>query len=175
MSAPGTILVGCFGDAAWIRVEGEASHRNSARVRDFGRCRIDKGTRHFILDLEKCGGMDSTFMGTLTSLALDLKRLETPGRVDILNASERNIKALNKLGLQAILRIDTEGTAWTELRDLVAENVAKPLPAEDLDRRERVEMVMEAHEALVRANSENFTKFQDVLEYLKRDLESQSV
>ncbi|MCB1076280.1 MAG: STAS domain-containing protein [Verrucomicrobiae bacterium] len=174
MSAPGSILVGCFGDVAWIRVEGSGSHLNSDRVRDFAKRLIDEDRNHFVVDLQNCPGMDSTFMGTLTAIAQEMKRRGHPGAVEILNANERNRQSLIKLGLQHLLRIDDSGSAWQQERELVAQNVTRPLPSSDLDRQERLEMVLEAHEALIKANSENRSRFQDVLEYLHRDLESNS-
>jgi anti-anti-sigma regulatory factor len=174
LSAPGSILVGCFGDVAWIRVEGSGSHLNSGRVRDFARRRIDEERGLFVIDLANCPGMDSTFMGTLTAIAQEMKRRGKPGAVEILNANERNRQSLVKLGLQHMLRIDESGTSWQRERELVAHNVTQPLPPADLDRHERIEMVLEAHEALIQANSENRSRFQDVLEYLHRDLESNS-
>jgi len=172
VSLPGSILVGCFGDVAWVRVEGEASHRNSALVRDFARARMGNGSRNFVVDLENCPGMDSTFMGTLTAIAFELRRKKPePGQIQIINANQRNRHSLKKLGLQCVLDIDEDGSAWKDEKALVAENVGKPLPAPELNRRNHTEMVKEAHEALVEANQENCSRFQDVLEYLRRDLE----
>ena len=175
MSVPGTILVGCFDDVAWIRVEGEASHRNSARVRDFAKSRMGNGRVNFVVDLENCPGMDSTFMGTLTAIAFELKRKgPEPGHVQIINANPRNQSSLKKLGLQCVLDIDEDGHAWEKERALVAENISKPLAPANLNRRDHTEMVKEAHEALVDANDENCSRFQDVREYLRQDLEGDS-
>ncbi len=175
MSAPGSILVGCFGDVAWIRVEGAGSHQNSDRLREFARRRITEGTTAFVLDLANCPTMDSTFMGTLASLALELKKKGVAvGGIDILNANPRNRQSLTKLGLQHLMSIDETGVSWQAERELVADNLSRPLAATDLDRQERIEMVLEAHEALVKANEENRSRFRDVLEYLQRDLESNS-
>ncbi len=168
--------MGCFGDVAWIRVEGAGSHQNSDRLRDFARRRIEQGSKSFVIDLANCPTMDSTFMGTLTALALELKRrhIDGEGGIEILNANERNHQSLTKLGLQHLMRIDEAGDSWQSERELVAENLSRPLPKSDLDRQERIEMVLEAHEALVKANAENRSRFRDVLEYLQRDLESNS-
>ncbi len=174
VSALGTILVGCFGDVAWIRVEGGGSHLNSDQVRDFARRRIDEDRGRFVVDLTNCPGMDSTFMGVLTSIAQEMKRRGQPAAVEVINANERNRQSLTKLGLQHLLRVDETGDSWLEERALVAQNVTQPLPPSDLGRQERLEMVLEAHEALIKANAENRSRFQDVLEYLQRDLESNS-
>lgn len=187
-------MVGCFDDVAWVRVEGPGSHQNSGRLREFSQRRIEAGTRAIVVDLANCPTMDSTFMGTLTALALELKRKAKSdaasnsgsdtasgpesqtehGGIEILNANERNRQSMIKLGLQHLIQIDESGTSWKTERELVDQNLSRPLPKVDLDRQERIEMVLEAHEALVKANQENRSRFQDVLEYLQRDLESNS-
>jgi anti-anti-sigma regulatory factor len=155
-------------------VEGEATHRNSPQVRDFTRERIESGTINFVVDLENCPGMDSTFMGVLTATALEVRRCEEPGHLEIINANERNTQSLKKLGLQCVLDLDEDGSAWKDEKELVAMNVAKPLPTSDIDPRSRTELVLEAHEALVKANAENCSRFQDVLDYLRQDLKQKS-
>lgn len=176
MNAKGSILVGCFDDVAWIRVDGPANHLNSAEVKSFASRRIAANKPNFVVDLENCTTMDSTFIGTLTAVVLQVRRraCDDQGHMQIINANERNRLAMTKLGLQCLLEIDEDGSAWSRERELVSQNVTKPLPPADQSKKEHTEMVMQAHEALIQANSENFSRFQDVLEYLKRDLDSES-
>ncbi|NNE92042.1 MAG: STAS domain-containing protein [Verrucomicrobiales bacterium] len=172
VSEEGSILVGCFEDVAWVRVNGNGSHANSHLVRDFADRCVGKGKRNIVVDLENCPGVDSTFIGILTGINLSIEESGKSGGVEVLNANERNVQAICKLGLDSVIKMDREGTSWPEERKLVAENVSKPLPATELDVRERAELMLEAHEALVDANEENCCRFRDVLEYLKKDLES---
>jgi hypothetical protein len=176
VSAKGSIQVGCFDDVAWIRVDGPANHLNSAEVKSFASQRIAADKPNFVIDLENCTTLDSTFIGTLTSIVLEVRRVPSAeqGQMQIINANERNRLAMTKLGLQCLLEIDEDGSTWARERELVSQNVTKPLPPADQTKKEHTEMVMQAHEALIQANSENFSRFQDVLEYLKRDLDSES-
>lgn len=167
----GHIFVSCFNDVDWIRVEGKGSFRNSTQVKEFTQRSLEKGHRHFVVDLENCSSVDSTFMGTLASMALKL-RYEPNGRVDVINATGRTLDALTSLGLHCLLEMDDDGTAWKTERALVAKNIGKPLaPGKDLSKRETTGNVLAAHEALVEANSENFSRFKDVLDYLKDDVD----
>lgn len=168
----GDILVSCFDNVDWIRVEGKGSFKNSSKVKDFTQSSFDKGHRKFVIDLENCPAVDSTFMGTLASMALKL-RYEPNGRVDVINATGRTRDAMTSLGLHCLLEMDDDGSAWKNERELVAQNLGKPLiSGEDLSKRENTANVLAAHEALVEANNDNFSRFKDVLVFLKDDLEN---
>ena len=168
-SNDGEILVSCFDNVAWIRVEGKGSFKNSTQVKEFTQRSLDKGHRKFVVDLENCPTIDSTFMGTLASMALKL-RYEPDGRVDVINANEHTRNSLTSLGLHCLLELDDDGSAWKTERELVAKNLGKPIaPIEDLSKKETTGNILTAHEALVEANSENYSRFKDVLEYLKDD------
>lgn len=165
-----SILVGCFGDVAWVRLNGNASHLNSHLVRDFADDYVSRGGRQIVVDLENCPGMDSTFIGILTGLTM--RMAEMNGKIEVVNANDRNFKSVKKLGLDELITIDRDGTSWTEERALVADNVNRPLPKKELSKRERAEMMLKAHETLVEANEKNYSQFRDVLEYLKKDVDA---
>jgi len=170
-SSGGTILVGCFGNVAWIRVEGKGSSRNSARLKSFTELARRKGQQHFVVDLENCEALDSTFMGTLAALALALAGEDPAGALEIINATGRTRETLAHLGLDCVMSIDDDGSAWKEERVQVGHNLAKPLPPLELSKREQAELVMEAHEALVEANEANVSQFRDVLDFLRQELD----
>ncbi len=166
----GEILVSCFDNVDWIRVEGKGSHLNSSQIKEFTQRSLEKGHRNFVVDLENCSAVDSTFMGTLASMALKL-RYEPDGRVDVINATGRTRDAMTSLGLHCLLEMDEDGSAWKSERELVAKNLGKPLATEgNVSIKEKAGDVLAAHEALVEANSENFSRFKDVINYLKEDL-----
>ena len=131
---------------------------------------LEQGRAEFVIDLEGCPMMDSTFMGTLTGIALRLKT-SLSGKLEIINANPRNQQLLQSLGLDQIFTVDVEGKSWAKERALVRDNLAQPGPAPVLDQRDHAEFVLEAHEALCRANEENVRRFKDVIEFLKQFLE----
>lgn len=173
-SSDGNILVSCFDNVDWIRVEGKGSFQNSSKVKEFTQRSFDKGHRNFVIDLENCPAVDSTFMGTLASMALKL-RYEPEGKVDVINATGRTRDAMTSLGLHCLLDMDDDGSAWKSERELVAQNLGKPLQADrDLSKKDEAANVLAAHEALVEANNDNFSRFKDVLEYLREDLDGEA-
>lgn len=174
MNTENSILVGCLGSVAWVRIEGAANHENAACIREFLNGRFEKGWRHFVVDLEKCRGIDSTFIGILYRLAVRVSESKGGGQVEVINPGERNAKSISKLGLDSLIKVDQEGTRWQEEQELVEKNLAKPYHCPPLDKRERAQLVLEAHEALVAANEENRSRFCDVVEFLRQDLKAQA-
>lgn len=174
MSAEDSIRVGCLGPVAWVRVDGTANHENAACIRDFLTGRFEKGWRRFVIDLAGCRGIDSTFIGMLYRLATKVAAEDPTGSVDVINPGERNANSIRKLGLDDRIRLDLTGERWGRERELVAENLQKPTCHGPLDRIEHAEFVLQAHEALLAANEENRSRFYDVVEFLRQELEAQS-
>ncbi len=163
------ILAGLFEDVAWIRVQIKGSFQNSPQLRAFADHMVSMGRTQLVVDLEDCPVMDSTFMGTLTGIALILQG--KPGSLlQIVNANPRNTQLLQSLGLDQILELDTSGTTWLKERELVRENITQAVAAAPMDHSEHKEHVLQAHEALCQANAENESRFSDVLEFLKQDV-----
>jgi len=142
-------------------------------VKRFLRDQLGAGFRRFVVDLQDCSGIDSTFIGMLYRLACDVEELDNDGTVEVINPGERNQKAICKLGLNRKIRIDPDGSGWSREQDLIAKNLQIPPSSEPLNKRERAEMILEAHEALAAANDENKNRFCDVLEYFRKDVESE--
>lgn len=157
-------MVGCNEKVVCIRVRGKGSFQNSGGVKQFATEMIQRGHREFVVDLEECPVMDSTFMGTLTGVALKLRGLGQ-GHLHVVHPNERNSDLLRNLGLDQIL--DLEGGSDPDLLDADPEQLE---PAADADRKNTAETMLAAHEALIAADPQNLSKFKDVLDYLKQDL-----
>lgn len=165
MSIQSSILVGCANGLVWIRVEGKGSFLNSGGLKEFAKEMTARGEREFVIDLRNCTVMDSTFMGTMAGIALRLRELGE-GHLHIINLNERNKDLLGNLGLDQLFVMG---------RVSDASPVQKPIEGvgtEAADRLEQARTMLEAHQALVKADPENLTKFKDVLDYLKQDLRS---
>ena len=169
VTPPAPILVGKIGRIFWMRVEGKGSFQNSVQVKRCIQAMIEQGSRHFVVDLERCPIMDSTFMGTLTGAALNLRELGE-GEVTILNANSRNQQLLVSLGLDHILEVDKDGSRLKAERQQVCKQLGTCEEGSAADKTEQAEHVLEAHEALSQANEENAGRFRDVIEFLEREL-----
>jgi len=165
MNSVPAILVGTTDRTVWVRVEGKGSFLNSTGLKDFAKEMTNRGYREFVMDLRNCPLMDSTFMGTLTGIALRLVELGQ-GTLRMINLNDRNRDLLTNLGLDQFMSIESGSR---EVLD--HQTVQQVLPAEPEDKHSRAETMLEAHQDLVQANPANEAKFKDVLEYLRQDLQ----
>jgi len=126
---------------------------------------VSAGKARIMLDFENCKGMDSTFLGILAGTALELRKQTPPGVLIICKLGERNHQLVCNLGLQNLLTIG---------EDLPGSSVATA----DFSALKNMEVcaaknVLSAHENLVKADAENAAKFQDVIAFLKNQVEKQ--
>ncbi|HEX4638551.1 MAG TPA: STAS domain-containing protein [Chthoniobacterales bacterium] len=154
------------GPAVWVRVEGKGNFLNSGSLKEFAQAMVNRGYREFIIDLENCAMMDSTFMGTMAAVALRLKELGQ-GHLHVVHCGERSYELLSGLGLDQIFDIHSNGAAAAPD---CAEMHEEARVAAEAQKKERTETMLQAHEALCRAVPENLSRFKDVLDYLKQDL-----
>ena len=79
---------------------------------------VNRGYREFIIDLENCAMMDSTFMGTMAGVALRLKELGR-GHLHVVHCGARSRELLSGLGLDQIFSIHSNGAVSPECSELV--------------------------------------------------------
>jgi hypothetical protein len=106
--------------------------------------------------------MDSTFMGTLASVAFSLRDLES-GLLRVVRANTRNFSLLEGLGLDHLFQVEPEPSA-TLPPALQKAGIPGLAPEE-----QRI-AILEAHEALIDADPRNAVRFQDVIEYLRQEI-----
>ena len=159
-----SILVGVNGPAVWVRVEGKGNFLNSGSLKEFAQEMVNRGFREFVVDLEHCAMMDSTFMGTLAAVALRLRELGQ-GHLHVVHCGARSRDLLSGLGLDQIFDIHSNGAAAPE-----CEEVTNRPDGAEAKKKETTVTMLEAHQALCDAAPENLSRFKDVLEYLKQDL-----
>ena len=160
-----SILVGVNGPSVWVRVEGKGNFLNSGSLKEFAQEMVNRGYREFVVDLENCAMMDSTFMGTLAAVALRLRELGH-GHLHVVHCGQRSLDLLSGLGLDQIFDIHSNGAVAPDCKEVKDESVDGANPR----KKETTETMLKAHEALCEAAPENFSRFKDVLEYLKQDL-----
>jgi anti-sigma B factor antagonist len=161
-----SIQVGVNGPAVWVKVKGKGSFLNSGNLKEFAREMVDRGYREFVIDLENCAMMDSTFMGTMAGVALRLKELGR-GHLHIVHCGNRSRDLLSGLGLDQIFSIHGNGSAAPDYAALQRDPKGE---STEEKKHEQAQTMLEAHEALCEAAPENFFRFKDVLDYLKQDL-----
>jgi hypothetical protein len=137
---------------------------------------IERGADRFVVDLENCPVMDSTFMGTLVGIVSDIDESDDSG-LEVINANDRCVQLVQSLGLDHVFTLDTAGDSWPDVRRAISQQVGGSdhvLDHVDLDKKENAELLLEAHQKLTEADGANIPRFRDVIEFLKKDLESVS-
>ena len=172
--APGaeqdTISFAECGDAVIIRVSGRGSFANSVELKQITDYFFDKqGARacRFVMDLEDCSTMDSTFMGVLASIGLRQKR-DGGEMMTIVNVKPQNVRLLQTLGLAHFMHVRPAGTdAAPDTAGATFQTAEK----RDVSKLDRIIHMIEAHETLCDAGSGNTVEFNQVLKYLRESLE----
>lgn len=163
-SAGCDILVGTLAKEVFVRVEGKGTHANSQPLREFLLGMLEQGCRTFHLDLQNCTYMDSTFLGTIVGVCLQVKGKEG-SRFIVANASQRNRELFQTLGV----------AQFFEFASMAAPAAPAPQQLETLPhgqdtKQQRAETMLEAHETLTRVDAANVPRFKDCIEFLKEDL-----
>ena len=164
------ILVARSADLGFVKVVGRGSFQNSSCLKAFYQQLLKEGVGRFVVDLDACTYLDSTFLGILLGLGLKLKESGN-GLLRILNANPRNLELLRNLGLDRLISIDDNArdngaTVLNGVNRDKLEEVPCPVPT----RAEAAPTILEAHENLMEFDPRNVPKFKDVVEFLREDL-----
>ncbi len=166
------ITVGAAGKVVWIKVLGKGSFENASRLKTLAFELINRGSREFVIDLEECSSMDSTFMGTLTGIAQRLFQLGQGG-IHVIHLNPHTRELLSNLGLDQLFDVQEDLSIYKDPENMEAESAAASAGQESpeaLDRRAQAKLMYEAHLALSDISAENAAKFKDVLDFLRQDL-----
>ena len=155
-----------FESLVWIRPAGRGTFMESPVIKELVRRCQTRGARDFVVDLEACPGMDSTFMGMLAGLAIEFRK-SGKGSLVVVGTNERTLGSLRELGLHHLLRIDPDQGPWIGRLD----EARSDLELIDLDTKvDREKHILECHEDLCEVDEENLSRFKTVLEMLGSDL-----
>lgn len=150
-----------------IRVIGKGTHQQTSNLLHvFQITRDQTPPPSYIIDLDQCTTMDSTFMGTLASIGLHQRR-ELGTSVVVTNIKEHVRYLLNTLGLHYILDLRPDKGKVTDRVGDDDFTAAEPPPMSHVD---RIVMMIEAHERLIDVDGENEIKFESVLKSLRDSL-----
>ncbi|MEI6083559.1 MAG: STAS domain-containing protein [Verrucomicrobiota bacterium] len=172
MELPKGISVCCQTGAVYVRVVGRGTFQNGQPLRRYALEMIEKGATQCIVDLGPCDGMDSTFLGVLAGIGLRLNKNNGRDRMRVANVSNRNLELLQTLGLDRLFVIaasSPEGPAADLFQRLPDSDIAqfnKPLNKNDT-----ADLMLEAHDNLIQADTRNLAKFKDLTTFLRDRVE----
>lgn len=166
------ICVGWANDRVYVRVVGRGTFQNSQPLRQFALEKLDQGLEELIVDLSRCQGMDSTFLGVLAGIGLRLRQNGRTVPVHVLNIGSRNMESLQTLGLDRLFTMNSSAPPplpeadYHKLPDTDLTQLARP-PSKD----ETADLMIEAHNNLVRADERNASRFKELTRFLRETVE----
>jgi len=162
------ISVGRGNGEVRVRVAGRGTFRNGQPLRRYALEMIGTGARQFVVDLGPCEGMDSTFLGVLAGIGLQLREPATHGQVRLANVSSRNLELLQTVGLDRLFDLApvTEPAPAGLAMQRLPDSEAVPIP-NLAAKKETADLMLEAHTNLIRADNRNLAKFKDVTAILR--------
>lgn len=172
---PKGICVGTAGDEVHVRVIGRGTFQNGQPLRRYAQEMIERGSRQFVVDLGQCQGMDSTFLGVLAGIGLRLAQLGGNSKVQIARIGPRNMELLQTLGLDRLFVILPADAASAS--PALGEEQLRRLPESDinslskpLNKLDTADLMLEAHDSLIRADQRNLAKFKDLTQFLRENV-----
>ncbi|HZL12989.1 MAG TPA: STAS domain-containing protein [Verrucomicrobiae bacterium] len=168
-SANLSVLVGK--NFACVKIAGRANFTSSPDFKTLLEELSQKGYGHFIVDLEACVLMDSTFLGVLSGFGLKMMQSEnaaTPDsrKIELLNPNTRVSELLENLGALHLFKVTTGALELPGDVKACTPETINPTP-EQITRTS-----LEAHQTLMAVNPENVARFKDVTQFLEEDLKN---
>ena len=142
-----------------ISVAGSGTWRESQQLIEFcqeARCR---GNHMLVLDFTHCVHLDSTFLGVLHTLCAEAEDSESC-HVQLQNLSRALLSEMSELGLTSVL------LHFRPRPRPLPDSMAQFKPRGQLAETEMGQVLLRAHEALVKADPKNADRFAAVLEIL---------
>ena len=113
-------------------------------------------------------------MGTLVGIKKSLVA-DNKNNLEIINANSRNTQLLVSLGIDLLLKLDTDGNAWPEIRNKISNHIqnAQYLDIAEMSKEENIQQSLEAHQNLSNADKNNAPRFKDVIHFLAQETQGQ--
>jgi anti-anti-sigma regulatory factor len=162
-TTPASLSICLTDHAVFLRLPERATFQGSV---DFKRLITElAGKKHFyyVLDLERCTLMDSTFLGMLFGLAVKNPPCQAPVKFDLFRPSQRILDQLDNLGL-------VEHFGQVQSLDLTGQNFTEVKPKAAPDKLEAARISLKAHQDLMEASPANVPRFKDVVAFMAEDL-----
>ncbi len=143
-----------------VKIKGRATFEYAPTLKNFAGTILSENISAIRIDLSECTWMDSTFMGTLAILGLKSREKSIP--VTIHKASEKNMGLIKELGINILFLFSDN----LESLDVDSPATGAISHEEDMGR-----TMLDAHQTLIDINSQNAEKFDNVIDFIKKDIE----
>jgi len=164
------ILAATADQCTLVVVRGMATFKLAPSFKQATQAARLAGSLLIVVDMAACTSMDSTFMGSIASLGLALKKSGSP--LILINLQPNAAALLRGLGVDRILQVYPVGALPNGIGDLapLVQNL-QPIASEPTTERELAALMYDAHETLTKVDPENLQRFKDVLAFLREDIQ----
>ena len=154
-------LVGQLDEKVFIKFIGNSTMKNSKTLEELFTKLLAEEPKEIILDFEECNYMDSTMLGFIAKMAIQIKKTWNRHIFEI-NATNMVKTSLKSTGVYDLLHHINETRGDVELTDLETKDF------ENKD--EKANHILEAHKTLMSLSEENEKIFKNVVDLLEKDI-----
>jgi len=166
----GSLWVAIEPGSAFVRVVGRASFAISPALKQFGAAVVNQSCRRFILDMIECESADSTFLGILAGLSMQMSK-NGGGKMIIVNLSPKIYETISILGLNRIIQCYQVDQCPAEMKEKLQQiGQLKQVEIEHAEKKASVETIVDAHTDLIRLDQRNASRFNDLLSVLQKEM-----
>lgn len=166
---PCCFKISAFKENGYIEIYGPGNMNIAPILKDICYAMINEGKSDVFLNMKDCTIVDSTFMGTLVNIKERLKELNPKnGNLFILNLNDDNRKLFSMVGIDRMIETVTQGVTIPDFK-------LKTIDICEVDREEKLRVVVEAHEKLIQINKVNKSKFEKFLSIVKEEMEEEGI
>jgi anti-sigma B factor antagonist len=164
--SPSKLMVAVFDRLVCIKIDGRADFTSSLDLKKLLTELWQRGYTHFVFDVCQCKMMDSTFLGMLAGVALNISNGHDPDeahRLKLLNPCASLCNVLENLGIAHLFKILENSQPLTD----------KYEPLSKMESSTPVELArtcLDAHLILMSMKPENVAKFKDVAQFMAEDV-----
>ena len=166
----GSLWVAIEFRSVFVHIVGRASFAISPALKQFGSAVINQSCKRFILDMIECECADSTFLGILAGLSMQMNKNDG-GQIIIVNLSPKIYETISILGLNRIIQCYSIDQCPAEMKEELQQiGQLKQVEIEQAERKATAETIIEAHTDLIRLDRRNAPRFNDLLSVLQKEM-----
>ncbi|PLX17926.1 MAG: hypothetical protein C0601_05985 [Candidatus Muiribacterium halophilum] len=156
------IKIATLNNVVIIKFIGHAGADRAEDLKEIFEKSISKGRNHFLIELSQCSYMDSTFIGML--LFMNKTAINHRGNMVLLNTQEEIKTIFKNMGLHTFFIMETSEN-FKKLHNL------SDVKHKDHPKKEQLKDMLMAHEAIIASSPKQQSKFQNLIDFLKKEIE----
>jgi anti-anti-sigma factor len=161
--------ISAFEGNGYVEVSGPGNMNIAPILKDICFAMINEGKLTIFINMDNCTIVDSTFMGTLLNIQDNIEEKDPDnGKLLIFNLNEENKKLFAMVGIDRFLTTVSEEVEIPDFK-------LKTIDMCDVDREEKLRVVVEAHEKLIEINEVNKDKFERFLSIVKQEMKEEGI